>query len=81
VKVLIIGAKTKETMNKRRNYATFILKRNKATEVGKQTCEGGLSIDGSFGNTILTRNADIKKGKCGTRFNFTSEFNIRVLAI
>ena len=50
-------------------------------EVGKQTCEGRLSIDGSFENTILTRNVDIKKGKCGTRFNFTSEFNIRMLAI
>jgi hypothetical protein len=59
----------------------FILKRNKATEVGKQTYEGRLLIDGSFENTILTRNADIKKGKCGTRFNFTSEFNIRMLVI
>jgi hypothetical protein len=57
------------------------LKRNKATEVGKQTCEGGLSIDGGFENTILPRNADIKKGKCGTRFNFTSEFNIRMVVI
>ena len=28
-------------------------------EVGKQTCEGRLSIDGSFENTMLTRNADM----------------------
>lgn len=50
-------------------------------EISKKACKSGFLVNRSFKQTILTSDADVKKGKCGTGFSFTGELNILVLAI
>ena len=59
----------------------FILKRDKAMEVSKETCESRLLVNRGFKGIIFASNVYIEKRKGGVRFGFTCKPNVGVLMV